>query len=325
MSNSSNDKPLVSVLMPVYNTAPFLSKALEGVLSQTHENFELIVVDDGSTDDAVNILARYASRDRRVRILRLAHVGIARARNAALRMAQGAFAANNDSDDISLPDRLARQLDYLQRHPECVAVGCQTLFVDADGDPIQRLTTDLEHEQIVAGLLHGRGLSLVHSSMMLRRGAAERVGYYAEELEIGEDLDLYLKLAEIGRLANLPEILLRVTRHASSTSFSQSQSRTRDLRESIVRRALTRRGLPADNVEVLCEQQRHFSDNYLEWIRAAYRNGYYATAIKYSHRVIARNLFVTRMWRDVFPFWGKSLLRQVIPARVFAKLRNLFK
>src|SRR5215813_1964373 len=109
--------------MPAFNVAPFLADAIDSVLSQTEPRFELLVIDDGSTDDTANLAETYVKKDKRISLLRRPHRGLAATRNEALDLARGEFLAPMDGDDISVETRLEKQLAHLLSHPHCVAVG----------------------------------------------------------------------------------------------------------------------------------------------------------------------------------------------------------
>ena len=161
--------PLVSVVMPVFNREKFLAEAIESILSQTVTDFELIIVDDGSTDGSAEIIRAYAERDSRIRFIQLSeNTGNASARNAGIAVACGDYIAGMDSDDISLPERLQQQVEFLESHPEIDAVGVGTRIVNEDLTP--RLTYPLMecHALIVLGMLIS-GPAIVRPSLMLRR------------------------------------------------------------------------------------------------------------------------------------------------------------
>src|SRR5262249_36170786 len=140
--------------------------------------------------------------------------------NEGMRAARGEFIARMDADDVSLSQRFDRQVEYLRRQPDCVAVGCDMLMIDPDGDPLSKVTHDVEHEAIEANLLTG-GLGVIaHPASMVRRSALLAVGGYREEFESIEDFDLWLRLAELGRLANLPEILFKYRLHHANVTLT---------------------------------------------------------------------------------------------------------
>ena len=210
----TNRSPLISVCMPVYNAERYVSEAIESVLSQTFKDFEFLILDDGSTDGSLAILKGYAERDPRIRLTSRPNKGLAPTLNELMNQARGEFVARMDADDISLPERLERQADYLRNHPDCVIVGCHALVIDSDGDPICVWFKDSGHEILDAqNLLGNRGTSLCHPAVIMRRQPVLEVGRYYERFRIGEDLDLFPKLSERGRLANLPEALLKYRTH----------------------------------------------------------------------------------------------------------------
>lgn len=242
-----SDKPAISVLLPVYNAELYLRIAVESILAQTFKNFELIAVDDGSTDRSLALLQEYANRDPRVRVISRPNTGIAGALNDGLAVAQGELVARMDADDISLPHRFQLQLAYLRAHPDCVLLGSRVLLVDPYGTPLYDTNHSLTHEQIEAELLAGVGWAVVHPVAMMRTDAVRRAGGYRTEFVPIEDLDLFLRLVETGRAANLPDVLLQYRQHpqsANRTRFAEQESKKR----ACVADGYRRRGLsmPAD-------------------------------------------------------------------------------
>src|SRR5436305_9543595 len=128
-----DDRPQVSVLMPVYNAIRYIGVAVDSVLSQTFSDFEFIIVDDGSTDGSAEILREYAGRDPRIRLISRPNTGLGFALNEALAVARAPFIARMDADDECLPERFEKQIQYLRNHPECVLLGSRVLWIDSDG------------------------------------------------------------------------------------------------------------------------------------------------------------------------------------------------
>jgi glycosyltransferase involved in cell wall biosynthesis len=163
-----------------------------------------------------------------------------------LENARGEYVARMDADDVSLPDRFARQVAYLDAHSECLAVGGAVAAIDEDGDPfcIERLPTD--HAEIDAGMLSGR-CGICHPATMIRREALTAAGGYRQEFYGAEDQDLWLRLAERGGLANLPDVVLKYRVHPENFTF-QHHSRSLDRLRAALEDAYRRRGLatPAD-------------------------------------------------------------------------------
>jgi len=240
--------PTVSALMPVYNAEPYLAEAVESILGQTFADFEFLIVNDGSTDRSGAILERYAARDRRIRLTSRPNTGYTVALNQLLDLASGEFVARMDADDVALPQRLARQVDYLRAHRDVVCVGSAVHMIDAAGRFLRNGHPGMDHEAIQQRALAG-DCPLNHPSVMMRRAAVEAVGGYHAEFEPAEDLDLWLRLGEVGRLVNLPEVLMKYRQHVAS--FSEQYQRLQLERSAAaVLETCLRRGIPPRNVVV---------------------------------------------------------------------------
>jgi len=214
--------PAISVLLPVFNAERYLGAALESVLAQTFTDFECVIVDDGSTDTSPTILAQYAAHDGRIRIIRQENMGIVAALNRGLAECRAPLVARMDADDICLPQRLATQLDYLDKHPEVVAVGTAFQLMSAAGVPGPVVRHPRSAQTIRRGLRSGNRLG--HPTVVMRRDAVLAAGGYREALRHAEDYDLWTRLAEGYRLANLPECLLLYQIHGGQISWSQAEA-----------------------------------------------------------------------------------------------------
>lgn len=237
---SSSGTPVVSVLLPAYNAAEYIASAVESVLRQTYRDFELIVVDDGSTDATLEILRKLERADPRVRIISRPNTGIVGALNDAWYASRGRLLARMDGDDLCLPGRFERQVRYMDEHPDVVMLGTNVMVMDAEGDDVAPLKgLCFTHEEIDWALL-ARQWPVVHPTVMIRREAMERIGGYRQGTFPHEDHDLFLRLAEVGKVEALRDVLLRYRRHAKSVSWD---SRSYGKMESIVREACGRRGV----------------------------------------------------------------------------------
>jgi glycosyltransferase involved in cell wall biosynthesis len=279
---------LVSVVMPVYQAARWVAEATQSILSQTRAALELIAVDDGSTDGSLGILDGFAARDPRVRVVRRAHAGVIPARNAGLALARGGLIACMDADDVSLPDRLARQVDALVRDPALVCVGGAFEVIDEKRRVVNRVRPPGDHAGIVAAALNGRS-PICGSNAMFRRDVALALGGYDEQACLVEDLDLWLRLAERGRLANLPEVISRVRFHGDSQSALEQEHQL-VMAERIANRARERRGI-GGRVAPLApwrplpnRRSRHAFA--LGWALSAWRIGERRTALAYAARAL---------------------------------------
>jgi glycosyltransferase involved in cell wall biosynthesis len=208
--------PLVSVVLPVYDSAAWLDESIASVLGQTLRDLELILIDDGSRDASPRIMADRALCDRRVRIERHeTNLGLITALNHGLEAARGRYVARMDADDVCLPARLERQVEFLETHPGIFLVGSEIVLMDERGREIDRLRREPSPERLA--LLLPQRNEISHSTIVFRRDPTLR---YREKMMLVEDYDLYLRLLSRGeRLANLPLPLLRYRRHAQSVSL----------------------------------------------------------------------------------------------------------
>jgi len=228
--------------MPVYNAQRYIRAATESIQRQTFADFEFIIVDDGSTDGSGAILRSLAAQDTRIRLISRANTGVAVARQQGFLAARGELLASMDADDISLPERFARQIEYMQAHPDCVLLGAGVELIDPDGQSLGILGKRLAHAQIDAIMMQGDGSAIHQSSAVMRRSAIERVGGYQARFPTTEDLDLFLRLAEIGTIANLSDVLLQYRHHFSSQNRTRFASQLQDA-PTVVREAMHRRGM----------------------------------------------------------------------------------
>ena len=211
------ENPTVSVVMPVYNAAGHVTSAIKSILVQSMTDFELIVIDDGSTDETPAVVDSFD--DGRIRLVRLEeNVGIAAACNRGLEEARGEYVARHDADDRSRPDRFERQLEFLEDHDNVAAgVGTGARLVDESGAVIGRRHVPEEpslHDIIDVN-------HFVHGAMMLRRSALEEVGGYDEWFWMAEDFELWLRLATEFELRNIDEPLYELRIHEESAYGSQ--------------------------------------------------------------------------------------------------------
>ncbi|MBV8753423.1 MAG: glycosyltransferase [Hyphomicrobiales bacterium] len=210
--------PRVSVVLPVYNGEAFLTEALNSILAQSFRDFELIAIDDGSSDASGEILARLAKADSRVIVLVQENAGIIASLNRGLALARGEFIARMDADDVAHPERFARQVAFLDTRPDVAVVGCAVTLIDEIGKPIRDVDYPGTPETVAAFL--ETGSALAHPAVMMRRDTVRAVGGYRAAYRHAEDYDLWLRLAPRYPLANLPDRLLRYRQHAGKLSFN---------------------------------------------------------------------------------------------------------
>lgn len=226
--------------MSVHNGEPWLREAVESVLVQTASDFELIVIDDGSTDGTPAALA--AILDPRLHVERQEWRGLTQSLNRALRLANAPLLARMDADDVSLPERFERQLAFLDAHPDVGLLGTGCHEISAGGEILRTISPPGDDGAIRRALIQRN--PFVHSSVMMRRATLERVGGYDEALRVAQDYDLWMRLSRVTRLANLAEplVLRRLTPGRVSSARDTERLRT-ELR--IKRQALRSGAYPA--------------------------------------------------------------------------------
>lgn len=239
---SINAVPPISVIMSVYNGEQYLAEAMDSVLNQTFGEFEFIVIDDGSTDRSVAMMQDYAKRDPRIVFKARENKGLPATLNEAARMARGEYLARMDPDDISLPTRFEKQLAYMRQHPEVVNLGSRVILIDPYGVELSITDHPLDHEALDKDLLRGIGWAIVHPVAFMRKWALEKCGWYNENYRTSQDMECWLRMAEIGQLANIAEPLLKYRQHLSSANFAKAEQQKR-FKLEIMTNAYARRGL----------------------------------------------------------------------------------
>jgi glycosyltransferase involved in cell wall biosynthesis len=282
--------------MPVYNGAAYLPAAVDSILAQSVGDFELIAIDDGSSDNSLDVLRRLAQRDARVHVISRPNTGIVQALNDGVSAARGEFIARMDSDDIALPHRFERQLEFLRCNSDCVAVGSAVLQIDSEGDPICVQPWALEHDEIDRMLMRGGG-GLAHPTAMIRTSALLQVAAYRTEYEWVEDKDLWLRLAEVGRLANLAEPLLLYRLHETSVCW-QREAQQQHLMEKLLAETFERRGMSSQPPTSGRVSRTASDPNRVraKWVRAAARSGNYRTAAKHAKRLLQERPLQASTW-----------------------------
>lgn len=212
----------ISVVMPVFNSEATVRDAIKSVLAQTFEGFELIVVDDGSTDGSPQILGDEASRDPRVNVTTTPNRGVTAALNTGLSMARGEFVARMDADDLSEPMRFEKQCKHLDDHGECVAVGSGVIEIDDDGVPRRshKFGASAKLPDRCRGFRHfpPSPPTIYHPTAMIRAETLTAAGGYRTCFRSAQDRDLWWRLSRRGEIHRLPEALLRYRVHAGAVS-----------------------------------------------------------------------------------------------------------
>jgi hypothetical protein len=200
-----------------------------------------------------------------------------------------------DADDVCLHNRLEYQIKFMRDHPQCVALGTDVLYTDPEGAPLIRHRPALDHSGIVSQLLDGNGGALIHPSVMFRRSALERAGGYRERYQWIEDLDLYIRLSEMGSLANLPDVHLHYRQHLRSVN--RTKEKKEYLRREIVDPFRQANGLqPLPKGKTDCAENQSQADWRRHWAYDAARGGHWDSARKNSGLALRAAPLDVRNW-----------------------------
>lgn len=271
--------PQISVIMPVWNSQQYLTEAVESVLAQTFKDFELIALDDGSTDTSLEILQKFENQDSRIRVISGEHQGYSPLLNKGLSLAQGEYIARMDSDDVCLPNRFEEQVHFLNKNPDYVAVGSQAIRIDPEGDAIAQMEFPTDHNTIDQSQIAGRG-KIMHPASMIRTEALLKINGYRPEFEPGEDFDLFIRLAEVGKLANLSQPLLKYRTHLKNVTVTRKEKHC-EVKQEALRQAYQRRGLnePIPTISINDVPGEESKSRFL-WMEMALAHGFYHSARK---------------------------------------------
>jgi glycosyltransferase involved in cell wall biosynthesis len=227
--------PTVSVVMPVYNERPYLEESIRSVLNQSFDDFEFIIVNDGSTDGSKDVMERFSDEDQRIRVFHQENQGIGTSRNRGLRLAHGKYIAVMDGDDVTHTDRFERQVRFLDENPEIGVVGTKSKYIDSEGNPHPwgHWPIPTTPEVIAWRLMFNT--CLVHPSVMMRHSLIEKLGGYAEWATPAEDYELWTRAVREMRLANLPGTLHELRRHEGSVTVSHREQQIQNCVEAAIR------------------------------------------------------------------------------------------
>lgn len=298
--DSCSDRvPQVSVQMPVFNGVEHLAESIESVLKQTFTDFEFIIIDDGSSDGSLGLLQQYAAGDSRIRLFSRGNRGLSATQHELVTLARGEFIAQLDQDDIALPSRLELQVGFLNKNTSVVCVGGNYQLIDGASRYLTTLHLPSTDAEIQAANLQGH-CSLLHPSAMMRREAVISVGSYDTNYSTATDIDLWLRLGEVGELANIGDVILQYRLHDKSASERAGSSQREEARRAC-ESAWLRRGIPgvfsahtawrpgSDSASKI-----QFTLRYGWW---AWNSGQRSTAIYYGWKAVKLNLRSLAGWK----------------------------
>jgi len=260
-------RPLVSVVVPVYNGEPYLRESLESILGQTYRHLEVLLMDDASTDGAPEILRSYAERDSRVRYERQPrNRGIFGNINDGIALAGGDYVAIHHADDVYDPEIVAVEVAYLGRRPEVGAAFCTDVFIDRSGREFGRLTLPpeiraaevLSYADVLNGILQHQNVFIRGGTSLVRRDVYDEVGWFDDRYSLRSDLDMWLRIARRFPIAILDRALVRYRIHAENSSLRYARLRTEpELWFSVVDRVLAEGGTDVARPDALAAYEGH--------------------------------------------------------------------
>jgi len=310
---------LVSVLFPVYNALPDLPRAVRSLLTQTLTDFEIIAIDDGSTDGSGEMLENFALTDPRLRVFHQPNAGeLGKVLNRAAELAEGQYLARQDADDASAPTRLADQVRYLQAHPETGLCGTWTWFIDAELGPLFSLELP-DQPQLFAHYLQSGKNPFVHGSILLRAELFKKTGGYRGFYN--EDYDLWLRMSEITRLGMCPSLGYYYWRSVSGISIGAGQRQQKLAKLALKMSAeRTRLGCEISSWESAYEEirnlplaesepaERQAAIQYARGLQLLRRGWFEAARDKLSQAAAGSGPYAQKARRNLAFFWAAPLL-----------------
>ena len=288
--NMNNTK--ITVLMPVYNAEKFLREAIDSILNQTFKDFEFLIINDASTDKSKQIILSY--HDSRIRYCEnKINLGVAKTLNKGLKISKGEYIARMDADDISLPDRLEKQVEFMNKNQNVGLLGSSWYVIDEAGKKIQ-FSQAYKGKQSVHFMCHG--------SVMIRKMCFKKTGFYRDLLEPAEDYDLWLRFSENYEVTNLEARLYKYRVHNNSISLTRKEEQ--DLKAALaLKMAEERKKTGQDRLSGVSSQEaKKIRDQWLKssgvlkrkilahtnfvWSCAVFKLGNYQQAFRYSLKAI---------------------------------------
>lgn len=324
-------EPKTSVVMSVYNGERYLREAVDSILNQTFRDFEFLIVNDGSTDGTEKILRCY--RDFRIKIVNNErNIGLTKSLNKGLKLAKGEYIARQDADDISLPQRLEKQVKFLDTHRHVALIGSPFLVINEDGKILGVQTVLLLNEEIQKRLLKDNAFG--HGTSMFRKDCLDKIGLYREEFKSAQDYDLWLRISERYNVANIAEPLYKWRISLSSVSVKGKviQDKYTEFARELARE---RKEYGKDKLQTLSKEkigkilegmtQEGESGNgliigYYFWGRFFYSNNDYKNTFRCLIRLFPCHLFN----RDILVLILKTVCKIVIPKRLWFILKQMF-
>ena len=305
---------MISVVMPAFNSSNFIAKAIESILSQTFQDFELILVDDGSTDNTLEIMTHYRQQDNRIQIIQSKHMGCSCARNLGINQSKFPWIAVMDADDIALPKRFAKQIEAANANPKVVAWGTYVHHVKLKDEVLSLHKHGLlTEEEFYDNRKRGDVPFVIHPTSLIKKEILLRVGGYDQKFSDADDFELFDRLSDHGSILVIPEPLLLYRLHSQSVSMNKYFIRDLLIRYVYARRAAQIKGEEVGDLDQFIGNYKHEpfllrTKHYINilsqfWYRKAgvfFSEKQYLQATLYLSMVIVVNPLyaIPRIWRQ---------------------------
>jgi glycosyltransferase involved in cell wall biosynthesis len=303
--------PEITVLMSCYNAEKYLSAAIESILTQTYRNFELLLINDGSTDSTLNLLRKYAEIDDRIKIIDKPNTGLTDSLNVGVFQAEGKWIARLDADDVAHISRLEKQLNFVNEHTQVILLGSGASDIDADGHILRTFRYQKEHKKLLSSLENFKGFP-PHSSAFFNTKIAKEIGGYRPRILLAQDHDLWLRFSDKGQISALIDPLVYIRRHKDQISFDESGINKKQmicLFMGIVSHFIRKAG---SEDPVACEQDTKWQFFY-NWIEEHIDTSGFLQ--RQQSKTIAKRIFMSE---------GNRLVQSISSARYLIKSRQLY-
>lgn len=236
----------ISVILPVYNDEKYVAKAIESILSSTYTNFELIIINDGSSDSTLEIINKF--KDERIKLFSKMNSGLIDTLNFGLKKCNSKIFMRADGDDIIHNCKIQKQLNYY-KYSKSILVGTEAFIIDNDENIINSISLPNDHNTIIKRLLNLKS-GIIHGTIMGSVEAIRNIGFYSEKIKHAEDYDLFFRLSKIGRFSNLNEKLYYIRKNNENVSFLNSS-------EQLLNTLITRKHYLTSNDSELISNKKY--------------------------------------------------------------------
>lgn len=298
----------LSIVLPVFNGGDYLKAAIESILNQTFTNFELIILNDGSTDESIKVIKHFAEKDSRIVVVDRENRGLVATLNQGVQLARADLIARMDADDVSMPARLKIQYEFMLNNPDIVAAGTGYMLVDERSNKIRKFLPEVSNEVLQVQALRA-STPICHPTAIFRKREFLSVGGYREEAMLAEDLDLWLRIGEQGNIGNVSDVLLNYRQHSNSLSESKQIKQIAVMNAVALEACSRRKILPPSELLKPLDHWRSTGtkeSNYAQILRYgwwAWLDGNVNTARIYAWKAVRLNPGAIISWKLLYCSW----------------------